>query len=81
MFFCLFESYRPCSAHAGYFGTDRSLLTGHNALLLQQIARDILDAFSHRHDYTWTTFVESVVDNMVVDPHLSVTNRSSRVQA
>ena len=32
---CLFESYeRPCSAHAGHIGTDRSLLTGHNALLV-----------------------------------------------
>ena len=27
-------------------------------LLLQQIAGDILHALSHRHDYTWTAFVE-----------------------
>ena len=42
-------------------GTDRSLLTGHDALLLRQIARDLLHALSHRHDYTWTAFVEPVV--------------------
>ena len=59
---CLFESYkRPCSAHAGHIGTDRSLLTGHNALLLRQIARDLLHALSHRHNNTWTAFVEPVV--------------------
>ena len=35
IFVCLFGSYyRPYSAHAGHIGTDRSLLTGHNALLL-----------------------------------------------
>ena len=28
----------PCSAHAGYIRTYTSLLTGHNALLLRQIA-------------------------------------------
>ena len=33
-----------CSANVGYIGTDRSLLTGHNALLLRQIARDLLHA-------------------------------------
>ena len=32
---------------------DRSLLTWHNALLLWQIARDLLHALSHRHDNTW----------------------------
>ena len=33
----LFVSYqRPCSAHAGHIGTDRSLLTGLHALLLWQ---------------------------------------------
>ena len=31
----------PCSALAGHIGTDRSLLTGHDALLLRQIARDL----------------------------------------
>ena len=34
--------YCPCSAQAGYIGTDRNLLTGHNALHLRQIAKDIL---------------------------------------
>ena len=46
--------------HAGHIGTDRSLLTGHNALLLRQIARDLLHALLHRHN-TWTTFFEPVV--------------------
>ena len=59
----LFESYeRPCLAHAGHIGTDRSLLTGHDALLLRQIARDLLHALSHRHDDTWTAFVEPFVN-------------------
>ena len=35
---------------------------GHNTLLLSQIARDLLLALSHRHDYTWTVFGEPVVD-------------------
>ena len=43
----------PCLAHAGCIGTDRSLLTGHDVLLLKQIARDLLHAVSHRHDNTW----------------------------
>ena len=47
--------------HAGHIGTDRSLLTGHNALLLRQIARDLLYALSHRHDNTWMAFGEQVV--------------------
>ena len=51
------ESYlRPCLAHAGHIGTDRSLLMGHNALLLRQIARDLLHASLHRHNDTWTAF-------------------------
>ena len=33
-------------ARAGYIGTDRSLLTGHDALLLQQIARNF---YMHNH--------------------------------
>ena len=33
--------------------TDRSLLTRHNALLLQNIARDLVHALSHRYDNTW----------------------------
>ena len=58
----LFVSYlRPCSAHAGCIGTDRSLLTGRDALLLQLIAMDLLHASSHRHDDTWTAFVEPVI--------------------
>ena len=62
MFVCLFvcSDLCPCLAHAGHIGTDRSLLTGHDDLLLQQIARDLLHASSHRHDYTWTAFVEPV---------------------
>ena len=49
LFVCLFVclSYKcPCSAHAGYLETDRSLLTGLTALLLRQIARDLLHALS-----------------------------------
>ena len=50
--FFLFGLYQdPCSAHVGYKGTDRSLLTGHDALLLQQIARDLLHALSNRHGW------------------------------
>ena len=44
---CLNHINVPVLAHAGHIGTDRSLLTGHNALLLQQIARDLLHALSH----------------------------------
>ena len=36
---CFVSYARPFSAHAGHIQTDRSLLTGHNALLLQLIAR------------------------------------------
>ena len=51
----LIESYlRPCLAHAGHIGTDRSLLTGHDVLLLRQIARDLLHASLYRHNDTWT---------------------------
>ena len=58
IWFCVFESYqRPSSANAGYIWTDKSLLMAHNALLLQRIARDLLHAISHTHDYTWTAFV------------------------
>ena len=40
---CSFESYlRPCLAHAGHIGTDRSLLTGHNALLVTGPHGDLL---------------------------------------
>ena len=42
----------PCSAHAGYIGKDRNQLTGHYALVLQQIASILLHALSHRHDNT-----------------------------
>ena len=51
----------PVLTHAGHIGTDRSLLTGHNALLLRQIARDLLHALLHRHNNTWTAFFEPVV--------------------
>ena len=51
---CLFVSdLRPCLAHAGNIGTDRSLLMGHDALLLRHMARDLLHALSDRHDNTW----------------------------
>ena len=50
-----------CSAHAGHIGSDRSLLTGHDAPLVQQIVRDLLHALSHRHDYTRTAFVEPII--------------------
>ena len=43
---CCSKNTLICSAHAGYIGTDRSLLTGHDALLLRQIARDLLHALS-----------------------------------
>ena len=35
------------------YGTDRSLLIGHNALFLRQIAREPLHKLSHRHDNRW----------------------------
>ena len=34
---------------------------GHDALLLSQIARDLLHALSHRRDSTWTAVGEPVV--------------------
>ena len=50
-FVYLFESYlRHCSALADYMGTDRSLLTGHDAPLLRQIVRDLSHALLHRHN-------------------------------
>ena len=61
LFVCLNHINVPVLAHAGHIGTDRSLLTGHDALLLQQIASGLLHALSHRHDNTWTAFVEPVV--------------------
>ena len=62
VFFLLIESYlRPCLTHAGHIGTEISLLTGHNALLLRQKARDLLHALLHRHNNTWTAFFEPVV--------------------
>ena len=33
----------------------------HDALLLGQIARDLLHALLHRHNNTWTAFFEPVV--------------------
>ena len=72
------------SLFSSYIGKDISLLTEHDALLLQQIARDLLHALSHRHNNTWTTFGESVVstggdiNSMLVEFHLSETNGSSQ---
>ena len=51
----MFSTCRP------YIGTVRGLLTGHDVLLLQQIARDVLHALTHRHDNTWAAFVEPVI--------------------
>ena len=62
LFVCLYHINVPVLAHAGHIGTDRSLLMGHNALRLRQIVRDLLHALSHRHDNTWTAFVEPVVN-------------------
>ena len=50
MLYCLFVVFE---SYAGHIGTDRSLLIGHDALLLQQIAGDLLHALSHRCDNTW----------------------------
>ena len=61
MFVCLNHINVPVLTHAGHIETDRSLLTGHNALLLRQIARDLLHALLHRHNNTWTAFFEPVV--------------------
>ena len=60
-FVCLNHINVPVLTHAGHIGTDRSLLTGHNALLLRQTARDLLYALLHRHNNTWTAFFEPVV--------------------
>ena len=49
----------------GYTGTDRSLLTGHNTLLLLQITRDLLHASPLGHHHFGTAF----------DPINSSTNR------
>ena len=40
----------PRSAHAGYTGTNRSLLLGHNALPLRRISGYLLHPVLHRHD-------------------------------
>ena len=50
----MFEPYQPCTAHAGHIlvhdiGTDSSLPTGHDVLLLPHIGRDLLHALLHRH--------------------------------
>ena len=69
----------PVLAHAGHIGTDRSLLTGHNPLLLRQIARDLLHALLHRHNNTWTAFFLTSrrhwweqVNSTLIEFHLSV---------
>ena len=60
----MFVSYQcPCSAQAGYIGTDRNLLMGSNALLLWQTMQTAMDLHMHfhtdmiKHD---TAFVEPV---------------------
>ena len=50
----LFSTCRP-------YRDRQRLLIGHDALLLRQIARDLLHALSNRHDSTWTAFGEPVV--------------------
>ena len=76
----LFESFHPL-AHAGYIEGNRSLPTGHDALFLRHIARDLLHALPHRQGNTWMAFGEPVVhwwrqvDNMIIEVHLSETNR------
>ena len=47
--------------HARYIETDKSLLTGHNALLLRHIARDLLHASSQRHDNMTRPLVNQLV--------------------
>ena len=60
--FVLFEAYQsPCWAHAGYIGTDKSLLMWHDPLLFWNIARDLLHVVSHKHD-TRNTFDEPAGD-------------------
>ena len=54
LYICLFQSHqRSFSAHAGYIGIGRSLLTGYDALLSRLITRDLLHTLSHSHDNTW----------------------------
>ena len=43
-----------------YIGTDRSLLMGHNALLLRHIARDLLMHYHIERTTHGTAFVEPV---------------------
>ena len=59
-FVCLNHINVPVQ-HIRFIGTDRSLLTGHNTLLLWQIAKDLFHALPHRHDNIWTAFGEPVV--------------------
>ena len=67
LFVCLFVSLYHINVPVEHMqvtdmGTNRSLLMGYNAILLQQIhvARDHLHVLSHRHDNTWTAFCEPV---------------------
>ena len=48
--------------HAGYIGTDRNLLTGHNALLLRQIALGIF----YKHYY-----IEKIIHGTAFDKQLA----------
>ena len=64
-------------------GLDRRLLTGNDASLLRQIARDLLHSLSRSHDNTWHNLVRKnrsaalvgQVDNMLVEFPLSERNR------
>ena len=73
----------PCSAYTGCVGIARSLLMGHNTLLLWQIPRGHLHGLSHRQDNTWRDLWWTSrkhwwgqVDSMLVEFHLSETNGS-----
>ena len=55
----------PCLAHAGHIGTDRSLLTGHDAQLSQQITANLSHTLSQRHENTYYTDWRPLLDNSV----------------
>ena len=70
MFDCLFESLkRGCLTYAGDTGTDKSLLTGHHALLLRQMASDLLHTYYH---------TDMIIHGMTLDKPASGTDGTSR---
>ena len=50
----VYSTFRP-------YRDRQKLLTEYDAILLRHIARDLLHALSHKHENTWTAFVEPVV--------------------